>query len=517
MCNILVAEPSEADPATQSIRRSLGIWPSLAATLAFITSFFQLFIFPTVPVAPWGDPVLFLENAKRMLAGQLPYRHYLQFTTPGTEVFYAGLIRICHARAWIPNLTMTLLAALTALIITSIAARWLPRATSLVPALLLIGFVLPNSLYATHHWFSTIAVLAAGCVLIDETTTRRVMIAGLFCGFAGFFTQSTMIASLLALTLFLYTETVPFGYWGEFRIRCLALWASATAIFTALCFYFIRVAGFRQFVFCTIVFPLRYYSAEPYNTWRVYGATFVSHVGVTRLIGAAFVYAALPLTYLAWFVYRRWHPAINQTTQRTERLMTFLGVGMFFAIADAPSLLRLCSVSPFAVLLLALLLREKPAARRFLKIASATALAVALAITVSIQIRWHAFLDTPSGRIAFLDADRFDEFRWTLDHTTSGQPFFGSPPLSFALGLRNPTPVNISTTSDFTRPSEAQATVEALDRSHAPLLVLVPSEYVPSRGQADHMGPFREYLQSHYHLVRQFASGDEGWIRNESW
>lgn len=514
MSTIPLIEQLQARETLASARLSSRIWVGIAAGLAFGCAYFQLFIFPAVPVAPWGDPVLFLENAKRILAGQLPYRDYLQFTTPGTELFYAALIRLSHARAWIPSLTMVILAALVALMITLIASRLFPGVGSLAPALLFVGFVLPNSLYATHHWFSTVAVLLAAFVLIKQTTMQRVLIVGLLCGVAGFFTQTKLIGAILTMALFLFIESAQSGFWREFWTRCSALCLSAATMFLLANLYFIRAAGLGRFVFCTIVFPLRYYPAEPYNTWRVYGVGFTSHPGVARLLGICFVHAVVPLTYLAWFLYRRKHPALSETARRIELMMALVGIGMFLAIASSPSLLRLCTVSPPALILAGCILQERPA-RYVLRALTGAALALALAILILTQTRWHAVLNTPSGRIAFFNPDRLEEFYWVLARTTPRQSFFGNPHLSFAMELQNPTPVNFSTTSDFTRPSEVAAIVRGLDQSHAPLLILLPTEYAPqsNKSRSDAMEPFRSYLHAHYQLERRFATGDEAWVR----
>jgi hypothetical protein len=517
MSTISVLDQSELSKQRDSIGGAWATWLSVATFLAFASTYFQLFIFPSVPLVPWDDPVLFLENAKRILSGQLPYRDYLQFTTPGTELFYAFLVRMWHTRSWIPQITMVILAALIALIITSIAARLFSGLTKLAPALMLAGFVLPNSLYATHHWFSTVFVLGAASVLIDATTTRQAVVAGALCGLAGFFTQTKMAAVLLALIVFLLIEAIQDHSWRQFRSHLSALCFGAGATFLLANAYFMRTAGLNRFVFCTIIFPLRYYPAEPYNTWRVYGAAFTSHPGLPRLIGILFVHAAIPSTYAIWFLYRRKHPAENQRSRRIELLMAFVGIGMFAAIAGSPSLLRLCSASPPALVLITCILQGRPT-RFVLRLAGELALVLCVAIPIITQLQWHGVLDTPSGRVAFFDPNRFEEFHWMLQRTSPGQPFFGHPPLSFALDLQNPTPVNYSTTSDFTRPSEATAIVQGLEQNQTPMIVLLPTEYLPSPEgwHSDHMVAFRKYLQAHYRLTERFASGDEVWTRMKS-
>lgn len=514
MSTISLLEQPQVLHHRDTVDRSRAAWLSAAAFLAFGSTYFQLFIFPSVPFAPAGDPVLFLENAKRIIAGQLPYRDYLQFTTPGTELFYALLIRMWHAHAWIPQITMVILAALVALILTSIAARLLSGPAVLMPALLLTGFALPNSLYATHHWFSTIFVLGAAVALVDRTTMRRAATAGILCGVAGFFTQTKMVAVVIALICFFVVEATHTDGWRRCQHNVLAFCLGAVGAFSLANLYVIRAAGFSRFAFCTIIFPLRYYPAETYNTWRVYGAAFTSHPGFPRLVGILFVHAAIPLTYAIWFLYRRKHPAENQKAARIELLMALVGMGMFAAVAAAPSLLRLCSVSPPALALISCMLLRRPT-WNLLRVACELALVLSIAIPIITQFQWHGVLDTPSGRVAFFDANRFEEFRWVLARTAPGQAFFGDPSLSFTLGLRNPTPVNFFTTSDFTRPREAIAIVQGLEQCQTPMLVLLSTEYVSQSDRQDsgHMKGFREYLQAHYHPAEHFVGGDEVWIR----
>jgi len=516
MSTAILAAPRKRESTVIPSRESVGAWATIAAAFAFAASYFQLFVFPKFPIVPWGDPVLFLENARRIIAGQLPYRDYLQFTTPGTELFYALLIRVFKANAWIPCLTMAILAAVATLFITLIAARLFSGAAALVPALLFSGFVLPNSLYATHHWFSTVAVLAAAWLLIDDATIRKLLIAGAFCGVAGFFTQTRMVGAVLALAIFLFLEGRQTRYWRHYWIGCSALLLSTGITFVVANIYFVRAAGLSRFVFCTIIFPVRYYPAEPYNTWRVYGATPASNPGVMHVIGICFVYALVPTAYLAWFLYRRQHTAPDETVRRIEWLMALVGIGMFLGIVNAPSLLRLCAASPPALILLACMVRDR---RGSYVVGAAAVISILLAVGIPLATQMHrdVLLDTPTGRIAFSNADRYEEFQWVSARTTPGQAFFGQPPLSFALDLCNPTPVNFATTSDFTRPSEVAALVRGLDQSRTPLLVLSPMEYVPetnaSGNRSDHMQPFRDFLFANYRVEHRFSTGDEAWVR----
>jgi hypothetical protein len=483
--------------------------------LGFASSYFQLFIYPAMPLVPWGDQVMWLQNGIRILGGQLPYRDYFQLTTPGSDLFYALLVHLWGARAWIPNLAMAFLGAALTLLITLIARRVLKGGAALLPGALFVGLILPGSLYATHHWFSTLGVLAALLVLIDRVTVGRAAAAGVFCGIAGYFTQTKAAAVICALLVFFIVERSRAGGWREVRRRGAALCGAAGAVLIAGDAYFIRAAGLSRFLFWTVVFPIRYFSAaKPFNTWRVYGLGFKGQVGIGHLLGITFVHVLIPLVYAAFFVARYLRKG-EEKRERALLLIAMVGIGLFLPIASAASGLRLFTVAAPGVILLVCLLAEYRKTAWVLYAGSGVALGLAILIPIREQGHWRRTLDTPTGRLAILDADRFEELRWAAERTRPGDTFFGSPPICFALGLRNPTPLNFTTPDDFTRPGQVADVVRALDENRVPLMVLFPDGYLPrpNESASDHMGPFREYLRENYRLAERFATGDEAWVR----
>jgi hypothetical protein len=269
----------------------------------FASAYLQQFVFPAVPLTPWGDQVMWLQDGIRILGGQIPYRDYFQLTTPGSDLFYAALLRIFGVRAWIPDLTMALLAAGVALLITLISKRLLDGIAAFAPALLFIGFTLPGSLYATHHWFSTLGILAAVLALMDRVDARRAALAGLLCGIAGCFTQTKAALAAVAIVAFLLLasrDSLDFQrrVWRE----CAAFCAAFAAVLLAVNAYFIRAADLSNFLFWTVIFPVRYFSAaKPFNTLRVYGMDFGRDMGVLHIAGFLFVHAVVPLIFIAFF------------------------------------------------------------------------------------------------------------------------------------------------------------------------------------------------------------------------
>jgi hypothetical protein len=74
---------------------------TLVSLFNFGVCYFRSFVFPNIPLLPFGDASYFLNNANRIVQGRLPYRDYFAFLPPGIELTYALVIREFGARAWI--------------------------------------------------------------------------------------------------------------------------------------------------------------------------------------------------------------------------------------------------------------------------------------------------------------------------------------------------------------------------------------------------------------------------------
>src|ERR1700722_16324773 len=173
--------PCESPRSSHQLR-----WGEMAAValaaFTFLVCYFRAFIFPAVPIVLWGDQIGFFSDGTRMVAGQLPYRDFFQIVPPGTDLVYALLIQRFGVSAWIPNLVMAILAAVMAWLVTVVARRFMVGAISALPALLFASFIMHGGFDATHHWFSTIAIMAAMLVFFDGTNWTRAAAVGALCG-----------------------------------------------------------------------------------------------------------------------------------------------------------------------------------------------------------------------------------------------------------------------------------------------------------------------------------------------
>jgi hypothetical protein len=197
----------------------------------------------------------------------------------------------------------------------------------------------------------------------------------------------------------------------------------------------------------------------------------------------------------------------------------WVGIAMFLAVAPSPSVKRLATVSPPGLVLLAWLLDQPGKIASVVKVAlGGAAIALAIGVSVRIQIKWHACLDLPSCRAAFLDPALYEEYRWLLRATRPGQYFFGLPPLYYAFHMRNPAAIEGPHPSEYTRPQQMIALVDALESYRLPLIVIRQSrDFLEVRASpCDHLTPFRIYLTRNYRLEKTFLTGDDVWRRIEA-
>lgn len=122
-----------------------------------------------------------------------------------------------------------------------------------------------------------------------------------------------------------------------------------------------------------------------------------------------------------------------------------------------------------------------------------------------------AGLSLPSGSFVLPDANNYELYRWSADHTRPGQWFFGFTVLDLPLEVRNPTPLSELGHGEYTRPEQLNAAIAGLERAE-PALMILPQSVVWPEGP-DRLQPFRNYLQQHYEQVRNFNGGFEAWQR----
>jgi hypothetical protein len=505
---------SEPRPVAQDTSRLIV---TVSVLLTFVTCYLREFVRLNVPTMSWGDYGLFATHGDRMLTGQMPYRDYFTFLTPGTDLIYSLLFRWFGTELWIPNLTMACLATVAVWLMMSAARRVMSGMVLALPPLFFIGFGLAVSLDPTHHWFSTVLAMVAMLVLMRDVRPRHIAITGALCGIAASFTQTKGAFITIGFVTYLLWRTIDRKESRRiFWQRSSLLSAAALCAFLAINLPFILMVGWTKWVESVIVFPVRYYPTIPGQTGLALWAHLSGH-GILIAICVAFLYGVVIAVYPIFLL-------VLVRRSRIERrepwdhllLIAITGMALFLPIAPGVTPLRVSTVSlPAMVLLAWLVSRANGPILRAGQALALLSLAVAIYLPIQAQRKPWNYLTLPAGRTAIPDRGRYELYRWAAAHTHPGEVCFGVTPIYLPLRLHSPAPIDPPGPWSYYRPEQIAATIAALEENKIPVLIL--SAYSDDQSiwsyKAEHLRSFRIYLDAHYLLVKTFSND----LRNEAW
>ncbi len=513
--------------------RDASKWPPAHATLFLLATaawlYFTTFVFPSTPIFEGDVSPIFLHEAVRMLRGEVIYKDFFELLFPGIQYFYLEAIKLIGEQAWIANASLVLLGTSLAATVVSISRRVLDGKLVFLPSLLFLGFAFTTEPDPTHHWFSTLAVMAALALLLRERSPRRIIASGILCGIAMLFTQTAGPAAAFGIALFLVWEFRQKGQaWRHLAANQFRLWLPLFVTVAIPLAYIPARAGFRAFFNSTILFPATDFHDWFWNTPHVYLYEVPNIPGPLEIAAVALwlsIHVLIPAVYLVFLV--RWlRLRKSEAAEPWDGLMllTLVGLCLFASVVSSPSWLRLCSIS-FPGLIVLVWLTQKPNGeaayfRRLLWTAAAAAL---VAQPLIAQTDWHGYLTTPAGREVFVNQDVFEKFKWMQEHTQPGDYMFQASDCSlyYLLKLNNPARAAFLTASGYTRASQVEETISSLEQRRVKYVLWsvwldLPYPDRPGSFDAARLGPLRTYLRTHYHLVKNFGDPDyeQVWERN---
>ena len=482
--------------------------------------YLEVFVLPATPRLAMGDQGIYLNNASRLLRGELIYRDYDYFTLPGTDVLYAALFKLFGIRAWIPQVMLILIGVVNVWLCIGISGKVLSRGSSFLPGVLFLSLPFSSYLDATHHWYSSLAAIAALAIAIEKRTVGRMTLAGTIWGLGACFSQS-LVLGVIGFAFFLLWEQQRNGEPRDLLLKkeasLLGGFFATVAIFNS---YFVWKVGLKRFLYFTAVFVFKYYPAYRWNTWRVYlkGAPSIHEwPNWPDLAAWPFIHVLIPFIYFSLFLYY-WRAGRSRPELPWDRLMlvNITGLSLFLAVASAPAYNRLYSVSLPGIVLLVWLICEFVSVKKILLPALWTAV-VALAIWKPIvtQTRWKEYLDLPTGRSVFFQPEAYEKAKWVAERTQPSDYFFDDVLFCFAFEFRNPARISLLTSTDFTRPEEVRDVIQALEQHKVNYVSWYAGLDVPFSRPGNNLAPLTLYLREHYHVGRTFPSGDKFWERND--
>jgi len=497
---------------------------AIVVGLSALFIYLQVFILPCTPTVANGDQSIYLHHAARMIGGEMIYRDYDHFTLPGTDVFYAAMFRLFGVRAWIPQATLVILGMAMVWLILLLARKLMSGAAAYLPALLFVTLPFSSFLDATHHWFTLVAATGALVVVLEARSVARLFWAGVLVGIATFFTQSMALLGLGFACYVLWERSREKLAWSVVAKKEVSLAAGFLLTLTACMAYFVRAVGLKKIIYFTVVFVVKYYPADWYNTWRVYlrdRPHLHQWTAWFDLPAFGLIHLLVPWIYVLFVVYGARRGGKSGELRRRLVLLNFAGLAMFLTVASAPVYYRLYAVSPAALVLLVWLLTSSSpkVSKLALRVAWAGVLTMLLARPLVAQLRWKAYLDTPTGRIAFFQPVLYERCQWISERTKPFDYFLGDQLSAFHLRLHNAGRIPYLRPTEYTRPEEVADAIAGLEKHRVRFVSwyrgLNGGPDLERHPEGDHLGPLRAYLEEHYHVAHVFSNGDKIWERDQ--
>lgn len=158
----------------------------------FLLSFLYLCVFLRYSSLE-PDEGIVLQGAQRILDGQILYRDFFSFYTPGSFYLVAGLFKVFGDSFIVARLSLAATGAACSLLTYLLARRVCGRAFAVFAAALTTAAGVAYRFLVLHNWYSTLlACLALYCAvrLLESGRMTWAFGAGSFCGLTAMFEQS---------------------------------------------------------------------------------------------------------------------------------------------------------------------------------------------------------------------------------------------------------------------------------------------------------------------------------------
>jgi hypothetical protein len=494
-----------------------------------------------------GDQVFLWTAAWRMLLGDRLYQDYLQFTPPGVHLIYLGLFRVFGPRIWVTNAMALALGVLSTGLCYALARQIMDRSRAFLASWLFLVVLYGRLLCVTHHWCSTLTVLAATLILMQGLTTRRLLAAGALLGLASFFTQTRGVIACMVVVAYLLWEA---------RQRRLSVWmlsrqvgllvAAFSVSLAALYAYFIRSVGFKLLWDLQVSYvghyKVRNYKADPLDLGLPHELTLHNLPALAQYLA---VYALAPLAcgivLLQRVLSTRQPSAAGSGTWDPVLLLSLVACALLAEVATDISWLRLyCVAMPCMVLFIWLIgergwlsssppLAGAPGRFRGMRAEVSWGLHVrvpvllwAVVVVLGLQQVWgrqtsqQQLLHLPGGS-AVMSADAAERYGWLSQHTRPGDLFLNAtwPGCYMPLALRPPIYLDYFGNNSETRPEWVERSIRQLEQ-HPVRYIMFGPVFVetPARRSGEYnVAPFLRFLKERYQFIRTFANGEQVWER----
>jgi 4-amino-4-deoxy-L-arabinose transferase-like glycosyltransferase len=338
---LITRTPPEIEVAPLALAGREFLSDRVIAVLLFVGTCLYLLAFRRVTNMD-PDEGIVLQGAERILHGQVPYRDFFTFYTPGAFYLTAFALRIFGDSFAVARALIVLFGASFSTIAYVLARRTSSRGVSLLIGVLVAVTSTPYRFLVLHNWESTF--WACICVYfavrwLETSTTGYAFATGSLAAFTFLSEQSKgaglCCGILLALGIL--------GCRGRSLPRIWPFIGGFAWPFAATLVYFFSQRALRAML-VDLLWPFRHYSAAnrvPYGdqNWSDHARDVLFHTGplgvrVLKAIAVSpgFVVPILPLIAAALLIY--WTRHLHQVETKPEYyvLMCSVLTGLLFSV-----------------------------------------------------------------------------------------------------------------------------------------------------------------------------------------
>ena len=503
---------SDDGPSTQSISPQQLYWQSKDVAFVLVCCaylYLHLFVFPIVPIFYEGDHLYFIQDAWRMYRGEAIYRDFFEYTFPGTQVLYLGLMYLFGTKYWLINAVIFFQAIAQTILGLAISKRIFGDSwyTYLAPALFLFLGFRWFGIDGSHRMLSPLFIWLAVLILMSSRSYSRLAWAGVLCALASFFTQQRGITAIAGIALFLAVEAYRNRTaWKQFVVSEAILGGAFIVTLLLLVTPFIASAGYGKFLDYTVFF-LRDYVKDPTANYGAYLGVLSKVMEQGPMIAglSVFYYLLVPWIFLTALL------VLWRKGYRSEVLLvTLVGLGLAGG-TFAPTPFRIYQISLAGLIILAwVLYRLIPGVKLLPKVAVLALVVVGLASAIRLQTAWNRTdLITPTGRVAFVSPVTLERYQWLTSNAEPGEYVFEvyQTAVNYVLQLPNPTRLTFLLDNGYTPQWQVDMAVEDL-KEKKPRLIIWDANWdkLPAvRSPDDHLSPLYAYLTENYEMRQAFT------------
>ena len=525
------------------IRSNTGSWKAdrwIAAGLFVVSAACLLAFRRYTSMDP--DEGIVLQGAQRILHGEVLYRDFFSFLTPGSYYLLAAVFKIFGGSFLVARTILVLYGALFTIFTYAMARRTCSRSSSLFAAYLTAATCLPWRFMVLHNWDSTLctclSVYFAVLFMQSPGKTRAFALGSSLC-LTFLFEQSKGAGLALGLLLgFVLVALVRPARPQFTRRRACALLAGCAwpLVLTLACFG--SHHALRPLL-SDWLWPLRHYSAAnrvPYGyaDWSDQARQNLFHSGsrfqtfvAFLAVSPCFILPALPLIAVLLLVQwlapaRRSAVAPDQESHCVILASTMSGL-LLSVLATRANIIHFVYLAPIFYVTLAWILDGAGLSSRFL-CAARPVIALLISVTFSAttmslwienrNARW--MLATRRGAVRTVARD--DLIPYVQAHVAPGERIFVYPyfPLAYYL-----TATFNATSFEYLQPGmhtreQSERALKQLEAAKPRVVVYeitfydkIPASWPNTPPQALAADVLGDYILSHYHSCAILASASQ--------